>query len=246
MSDIVDTEEQSFADVVLPQRTRDRASEIEPYIPTIEALPQSVKPAYSSSRSGTKRRRIDPDDDTSSLASPTFQKQVFDALLTTGEEVAHILPHDAGCAVFWDDVAVGVLGPDTGDPSTTLLRRQSMIHGSLTDGTLKRAAKGVVKAVRKSLRKRTRRNALPSASLSKAKLTGLKHCALNKIQLMEHKPFDQFPYMILVPIWDVAGVLGWSPGESYSILCMVGNDDHPEGVVLPDYRYRFENCEPEA
>lgn len=73
--------------------------------------------------------------------------------------------------------------------------------------------------------------------------TGLKHSALNKIQLMEHDPYDNQPYMLLLPALRMCDVLEWIPGTAYDIVCLVGPESVASVEASVDYRDRFHKCQ---
>jgi hypothetical protein len=64
------------------------------------------------------------------------------------------------------------------------------------------------------------------------KHTGLKHNHCNKCQLNSQKQvYDALPYILIVPIMDLAEVKGWV-GEEYKVLVLMNNTETHGQVLL--------------
>lgn len=150
MDDAIDKESVAVAGFELPKRTLAQATAILNYDSTLKAYKTSGAPAYSSGRKGAKRRRLDASEEDSfaSVVSPVFERQRRDALGTSGEQVAHIIPHDTGCAVFYEAPAIGALGAPS---PMTRCQKQSLIHGSRPASVLSRAKEDTRRQIRRRI-----------------------------------------------------------------------------------------------
>lgn len=247
LEDAIDIQEDAVnSDWTLPSRTRAQAAAIENYKETLEAYKSSRVPAYGSSRTKSNKARRD-DDTLASVVSPVFEMQASDALGTCGTSIAHLIPHDAGCSIFYEEVAVGALGEelnDRGNPvAMTRTQKQSLIHGSRSGNVASRFVSDSTRGLRRSVRKRKSKTAVATRVVvqRKTRHTGLKHCALNKIQLLGHDAYDKHPYILLIPCLDEDSILGWTPGQNYDIIGLVGSCGRDNEVKM-DHRQLFDKC----
>jgi len=238
---VVDALSEPFTGYKLRARTEAQAKALTPYQNTIDALDSTLAHAYQSPR--TKPKEIDEDASyNSSIPSSTFRLHPRDFLGTAGDDVIDLLPNETGIAIFLGFTAPIILGLATRESFTaSQLHLQSMIHGSLHETKfvkrLKNAKSHFVRAFGFKRRRNTTEGEGCGATLC---LSGLKHSALNKIQLEGRKFYDEAQFAMLCPALSIEEICDWKPGESYHVVCLVDKDN----PANRDYRIKFHHGKP--